>query len=33
MADEFPVHNGVKERDASSPLFFNFALRYNIRKI
>jgi hypothetical protein len=29
----FPVQNCLKQRDASSPLFFNFALEYAIRKV
>jgi hypothetical protein len=27
-----PIQNGLKQRDASSPLFFNFAQQYAIRK-
>jgi hypothetical protein len=25
LSDSFPVKNGLKQRDALSPLFFNFA--------
>jgi hypothetical protein len=28
----FPIQNGLKQGDALSPLFFNFALDYAIRK-
>jgi hypothetical protein len=27
----FPIENGLKQGDALSPLFFNFALEYAIR--
>jgi hypothetical protein len=33
LTDSFPVQNGLKQRDASSPLLFNFALEYAIRKV
>jgi hypothetical protein len=33
LSDKFPVQNGLKQRDALSPLFFNFALEYAIRKV
>jgi hypothetical protein len=29
----FPLQNGLKKRDALSPLFFNFYLEYAIRKV
>jgi hypothetical protein len=33
MFDTFPSQNGLKQRDALLPLFFNFALEYTITKI
>jgi hypothetical protein len=33
LSDIFPIQNGLKQRDALSPLFFNFALEYVIRKV
>jgi hypothetical protein len=32
-SDKFPIQNGLKQGDALSPLFFNFALEYAIRKV
>jgi hypothetical protein len=32
LYDRFAIQNGLKQGDASSPLFFNFALEYAIRK-
>jgi hypothetical protein len=32
MSAKFPMQNGLKQRDALSPLLFNFALEYVIRK-
>ena len=29
----FPIRNGLKKGDALSPLLFNFALEYAIRKV
>jgi hypothetical protein len=33
QSDEFPIQNGLKEGDALSPLLFNFALKYAIRRV
>jgi hypothetical protein len=33
LSDRFPIKNGFKEGDALSPLLFNFALEYAIRKV
>jgi sorting nexin-29 len=33
QSDKFPVQNGLKQGDALSPLLFNFALEYAIRKV
>jgi hypothetical protein len=33
LSDKFPVRNGLKQGDALSPLLFNFALEYAIRKV
>ncbi|KAJ4435951.1 hypothetical protein ANN_18574 [Periplaneta americana] len=33
LSDAFPVHCGLKQGDALSPLFFNFALEYANRKV
>ena len=32
MSDRFPITNGLKQGDAQSPLLFNFALEYAIRR-
>jgi poly(3-hydroxyalkanoate) synthetase len=32
-SDKFTVHNGLKQGDALSPLFFNFALEYATRRV
>jgi hypothetical protein len=32
LPDSFPIQNGLKQGDALSPLLFNFALEYAIRK-
>jgi hypothetical protein len=33
LFDSFPIQNGLKQRDALSPLLFNFVLEYAIRKV
>jgi hypothetical protein len=33
LSDTFPVKNGLKQGDALSPLIFNFALEYAIRRV
>jgi hypothetical protein len=33
LSDSFPVQNSLKQGDALSPLLFNFALEYAIRKV
>jgi hypothetical protein len=33
LSDNFPIQNGLKQGGASSPLLFNFALGYAIRKV
>jgi hypothetical protein len=33
LSDHFPIQNGLKQGDALSPLLFNFALGYGIRKV
>jgi hypothetical protein len=33
LSDSFPIQNGLKQGDALSPLSFNFALEYAIRKV
>jgi hypothetical protein len=33
LSDTFPTQNGLKQGDAVSPLPFNFALEYAIRKV
>jgi hypothetical protein len=33
FSDSFAVQNGLKQGDILSPLFFNFALEYAIRKV
>ena len=33
LSDMFPIRNGLKQRDALSPLLFNFALEYAIRRV
>ena len=31
--DMFPIRNGLKQADALSPLLFNFAIEYAIRRV
>jgi hypothetical protein len=33
LTDKFPIQNGLKQGDALTPLLFNFALEYAIRKV
>ena len=33
MFSSFPIENGLKQGDALSPLLYNFALEYAIRKV
>jgi hypothetical protein len=33
LSDNFPIQNGLKNGDALSPLLFNFALEYAIKKV
>jgi hypothetical protein len=33
MSDMFPIKNGLKQGDALSPLLFNFASEYAIRRV
>jgi len=33
LSDMFCIRNGLKQRDALSPLLFNFALEYAIRRV
>jgi hypothetical protein len=33
QSDKFPFQNSLKQGDALSPLFFNFALEYAIRRV
>jgi hypothetical protein len=33
LSDSFPIQNDLKHGDALSPLLFNFALEYAIRKV
>jgi hypothetical protein len=33
FSDNFPIENDLKQGDALSPLLFNFALEYAIRKV
>jgi len=33
LSDTFPIRNGLKKGDALSPLLFNFALDYAIRRV
>jgi hypothetical protein len=33
LSDSFPIQNGLRQGDALSPLHFNFALEYDVRKV
>jgi len=33
LSDMFPIRNGLKQADALSPLLFNIALEYAIRRV
>ena len=33
LSDMFPIRNGLKQGDALSPLLFNFAVEYAIRRV
>jgi hypothetical protein len=33
QTDKFPIQNGLDQGDALSPLLFNFALEYAIRRV
>jgi len=33
VSDRFPIRNGLKQGDALSPVHFNFALEYAIRRV
>jgi len=33
LSDMFPIMNGLKQGDVLSPLFFNFAVEYAIRRV
>jgi hypothetical protein len=33
LSYNFPIHSGIKQGDALSPLLFNFGLEYVIRKV
>jgi hypothetical protein len=33
QSNKFSIQNGLKQRDALSPLLFNFALEYAIRRL
>jgi hypothetical protein len=33
LSDSFPIKSGIKQGDTLSPLLFNFALEYAVRKV
>ena len=33
LSEMFPIKNGLKQGDALSPLLFNFALEYAIKRV
>ena len=33
LSDMFPIRNGLKQGDALSPVLFNFALEYTVRRV
>jgi hypothetical protein len=33
LSEKFPIQDGTKQGDALSPLLFNFALEYAIRRV
>jgi len=33
VSDRFPIRNGLKQGDALSPMLFNFASEYAIRRV
>ena len=33
LSEMFPIRNGLKQGDALSPLLFNFALEYAIKRV
>ena len=33
VSDRFPIRNGLKQGDALTPILFNFALEYAIRRV
>jgi len=33
VSERFPIGNGLKQGDALSPMLFNFALEYVIRRV
>jgi len=33
VSDRFPIRNGLKNRDVLSPMLFNFALDYSIKRV
>jgi hypothetical protein len=33
LSEMFPIRNGLKQRDALSPLLFNFVLEFAIRRV